>query len=100
MAKFTFKKGPRETGLAAVGNPYPWVDIKLDGKVVGCIKPPSAFGGDTWRIRFMVVSETEKCGWAWAQLKVHYESEQEARDYITTNCSRIQDKLRLHARAD
>lgn len=100
MAKFTFKKQPRETGLASIGNPYPWVDIKLAGKVVGCIQPPSVFGGDTWRVRFMVISEANTRGWAWAELKAHYESEQDARDYITTNSARIQDKLRLRAQAD
>lgn len=29
-----------------------------------------------------------------------YESEQEARDYVTANSARIQDKLRLHMRVD
>lgn len=100
MAKLTFKRHPRETGLASVARPYPWVDIKMNGKVVGSIKPPSAFGSDTWRVMFMVVSETDKGGWAWATLKAHYESEQAARDYVTANSARIQDKLRLHAQAE
>lgn len=100
MAKFTFKKHPRETGLASVAHPYPCVDVKMNGKVVGLITPPSAFGGDTWRVRFMIVAETERCGWAWATLKAHYASEQEARDYIMTHGARIQEKLCLRARAD
>lgn len=35
--KFTFKHGPRPTGLAAVGDPYPQTDIKFDGKICGRI---------------------------------------------------------------
>lgn len=99
-SKFTFKRHKRETGLASVVHSHPWVDIKLAGKVVGSIRPPSAFTSDTWRVMFMVVSEAEKCGWAWAMLKAHYESEQEAREYIVANSERIQNKLRLHARVD
>ena len=99
-SKFTFKRHKREPGLASVANPHPWVDIKLAGKAVGSIKPPSAFTTSTWRVMFMVVAEAEKCGWAWAMLKAHYESEQEARDYILSNSERIQNKLRLRALAD
>lgn len=38
---FAFKKQPRETGLASVGNPHKCVDIKIKGKVCGLISAPS-----------------------------------------------------------
>lgn len=97
MAKFTFKRHKLEAGLASVGRPYPYVDIKLSGKIVGGIQPPTRFGADTFRVMFMIVSEKEKCGWAWAILKAHFESEQEAREFVSTNSERIQARYRLRA---
>lgn len=96
--KFTFKRQPRDTGLAAVANPYPAVDIKLKGEVVGSINPPPKFSNDPgWRVRFMVVSDSERCGWAWTQLKARFESEEAARTFIVDHSDVLLEKLKLYA---
>lgn len=99
--KFTFRRQPREIGLAAVTRPYPAVDIKLRGDLVGLISPPIAYAkDDTWRVRFMVVSEKEKCGWAWVALKARFASEEEARTFVLENNARLQEDLKLHSVKD
>ena len=100
-AKFTFRRQPRQTGLAAVARPYPAVDIKLRGDLVGLISPPIAYAkDDTWRVRFMVVSEKERCGWAWVALKAGFASEEEARAFVLENNAKLQESLHLHALKD
>jgi len=99
--KFTFRRQPREIGLAAVARPYPQVDIKLRGEIVGAISPPNAYSKDNdWRVRFMVVSEKEKCGWAWVALKAGFASEKEARAFVLENNARLQEDLKLHSVKD
>ncbi len=95
-AKFTFRRQPREIGLAAVAHPYPQVDIKLRGEIVGAIIPPNAYSKDSnWRVRFMVVSEKEKCGWVWVAVKARFASEEEARAFVLENNARLQENLKL-----
>lgn len=65
--KFTFKKEPRETGLAGVGNPNPDTRIKHNKKVVGCITGPNWMSKDNkWTVRFQVDEKEEGKGWRWA----------------------------------
>lgn len=56
--KFTFKKQPRETGLAGVAHPYPNTDIKAGSKVVGEIVAPTWRTPDNkWHITLSVKDE-------------------------------------------
>lgn len=83
----TYKKQKRETGLSAVGNPYPNTAIKLDSKMVGEISAPNwRSDGSTWRIRLMVVDGTS---WKWIQLKARPNTEEEARAFVTANAAKI-----------
>lgn len=96
MAKLTFKRHKKETGLRAVGNHHPWVDIKLNKKHVGNIVPPSAFSDhDDFLIRLMVVDSREACGWKWIQLKFRAKNEAKAREYIVKHDADIQGKFNL-----
>ena len=57
MSTFTFKRGKLGGRLERVGRPYAQVDIKLDGKSVGLIAPPTWQTQDRkWSLRFQVVS--------------------------------------------
>lgn len=105
--KFTFKKQPRETGLAAVGNPNPNTDIKHDKKIVGYIASPNWQTPDNqWRIRLMVedVGDLEvgdglrmpSSGWKWITLKKTFNTEPEARDFLNKHVDAILAKGLYH----
>lgn len=90
MTKFTFKREPRETGLASVGADAPSSAIKLRGVEVGLLKSPTrgTWGNPDvpgWRIRLKVCREptpAEPCPWKWVGLVKRYDTEQEARDWL------------------
>lgn len=88
---FTFKKEPRETGLAAVGAGDPNTIIKLEKQQVGLIVGPNWRSKDElWRIQLTVVDEKElNCGWKWVTLKAKFETEPEARVYLKENFDRV-----------
>jgi hypothetical protein len=76
--KVTFKRGPRPTGLQAVGHPHADTEIKLNGKVIGAISGPAWNTSPGWEIGFMVEKAAEdlaspinnpNCGWRWAFFK-------------------------------
>ena len=98
--KFTFKKQPRETGLAAVGNPHPDTDIKHNKMLVGTISAPHWQSPDNlWRIRFMVAEEggdNPNCDWKWIQLKKKFDSEPEAREFLKERAEQILEHYDLH----
>lgn len=79
-AKISFRKQPREAGLAST-------DIKLGGKVIGSIIPPSRFGQDQekWRIGIMAdkePTEDDPCPWVWLFWKNCFATESDARDWF------------------
>lgn len=87
---FTFKKEPRETGLAAVGAGDPDTIIKLEKKQVGYISGPNWRSTDQlWRVRLTKVDEKESCGWKWVTLAKKFDTEPEARAYLKENFDRI-----------
>lgn len=95
--KFTFKKHPKETGLAAVGRPDPDTDIKLNKKVVGYIAAPTWQSQDrAWLIRLAVKKESEKIGWGWISLKARFSDEKEAREFLQKHVQEITEKWQLH----
>lgn len=92
-AVFTFKKSAKETGLRAIGCPHANVDIKRDKKKVGMIYAPTWQTKDgKWSLAFMVNDHTGKnpnCGWGWIFLKPRFETEQEARQYVSDNAEKL-----------
>lgn len=91
--KFTFKKQPRETGLAAVGMPYPNTDIKLNGQIVGTIYAPTWQTSDRlWRASFMVrhkPTENDPCPFRWVIVATPFESEPAAREALNKSFGRL-----------
>lgn len=81
LMTFTFKKLPRETGLAGVANPYPGTDIKHNRKIVGLIVPPN-WQRDKWEVRLM----QEKDGkWKWIHVKQKFDTEPDAREWVKSH---------------
>lgn len=84
--KISFKKRPRTTGLAGVGEPEPSVDVKLDGKIVGEISAPTWQTKDNmWSVNFTVEKEPSAESpsiWKRVWFKKHFESEDEARVFV------------------
>lgn len=94
--KFSFKKEPRETGLAAVGNPYPNTQIKLDKQQVGYISAPTWQTKDRmWGVHF-AVEKDGGCGWHWIHVKRRFDSEPESREWIKQNAEKVQKQFTLH----
>lgn len=91
--KFTFKRNKKQTGLAAVGNPYPNVQIKQKGKVVGEISAPNWQTKDRqWRIRFMIrrtPTPMDSCPKEWITLKFKGTTEDECRNFIVDNAEAL-----------
>lgn len=85
--KFTFKKDKSETGLAAIGNHNPHTSIKVNGLVVGDIAPPNwRTESNQWKIRFTVATkptESDPAPFRWITLTKRFDTEPEARAYIT-----------------
>lgn len=94
MTKFTFRKQSPETGLSAVANPYPSTTIKLNGKMVGEISAPSRFGHDSWRVRFVI--DDLASDWRWVTLKAKFNTEPEARKFLSENATALIHKIALH----
>lgn len=83
--KITFKKRPRETGLAAVGHPHAWMDIKYKGQEIGYVMPRS-WSIKNWRLFFRVNGPS---GWGWHEIPHKFNSEQEVRDWVAENTETI-----------
>lgn len=80
MAKFTFKRQPKATGLARIDKPYSSVDVKYKGKMMGVIAPPSIHSKEyVWTARFTVKDGNS---WKWLTFKRRFETEQDARDFF------------------
>ena len=93
MMKFTFKKQPKETGLRAVGTPYPDTDIKVNKKVVGYISAPNwQTKTIAWKIRLAVKKEIttdDPAGLKWVSAKKVFGSEADARQWIKENTEEL-----------
>lgn len=91
MAKFTFRRAARVTGLAGIGADTPSTTIKLRGKEAGVLKSPASSrlssAPDQWTVRFTVAQEPtpqDSCTWRWAALKRRFNSEQEGRGWLAS----------------
>jgi hypothetical protein len=90
----TFKKHPRQTGLAGMGA-ADFIDIKLRKKVIGQIISPSPLGRDHWRIGFQIVKKdimedgNPNCPWRWFWVKNDATDEESARSFVRLNFDRV-----------
>ena len=95
--RVTFKRMPRETGLSAVANPRPSVDIKVDGDIVGIIHAPNWLTGDgLWSVAFMVMKtepdNNPNSDWKWVRFKKRFETEEDARAFVLKNITVVAAK--------
>jgi hypothetical protein len=78
--RFTFRRLPRETGLASVGRPWPDTEIKLGGRDVGLICSPSwSSDGMAWRVCLRIAAGES---WENKRLKAQFENEDAARAFL------------------
>lgn len=98
----SFKKHPRETGLASVGNSRQSVDIKVNKKVCGMINAPNWQTKDNkWSISIILKKEIDiitdtNCDWVWVNVKIRFDTEEEARQYVKDNLENIAKVRTLH----
>jgi hypothetical protein len=94
--KITFRNQPMETGLAFTCRPYPVVDLRLSGKTVGFIQPPSIHRkGDRWRIYLHVASDTLRARFQNLMISGGWDSVDSAKDFIRTHNDGIQIQFNL-----
>lgn len=100
----SFKKHPRNTGLDAVGNPHSLVDIKVNKKICGQIRPPSWIRGKFWNIALMVMKrepdDNPNCDWRWIFVKKSFDTEESARLFIKENIKSIMKTYTLRFSED
>jgi hypothetical protein len=96
MSKLTFKKQPRETGLAAVGAGTPSIDILLDGKEVGVIDFNDSVSVEKWHperankimVRFIVPASKKalagnpNCPWVWTRIMQEFADGNQAKAWV------------------
>ena len=87
--KITFKKQPKEKGLAAVCAPPRGVDIKCDKKIIGFMAPDKIDGNWLWSIRIAICDKTALGGWKWIALKEKGRSEEEAKEVAMITVPRL-----------
>jgi hypothetical protein len=103
MSTFTFKRGKLGGRLERVGRPYAQVDIKLDGKTVGTIVPPTWQTKDhKWGLRFQVASTPSAdnpAPWRWFAVKDRFDNETAARAFVLAKAAAL-IKLNLYSNED
>lgn len=94
----TFKNQPKQTGLAAIGNPYADIDIKCNKKVFGMIVAPNwrSQNKNQWRITITVKEENNSEKWKWATFKQIFNNADDAKKWIKENYEKISEKTQIH----
>lgn len=95
MKKFTFKKHKKEGSYRSFQKDY--TDVKLSGNKVGWITEREYEKYELW---FSVKSTEHTCGWKNIKLKAEFKNEKDAREFITTNAAKLQEKFELHQHID
>ena len=99
--KLSFKKDKKPTGLYSVGHPYPETYIKIGGKEVGYISPPSwETDSHIWKVRIAVKKDkpdnNPNCDWRWAIMGKKFDTESDARIWIKDMIVEISEIYKLH----
>lgn len=98
--KVTFKLHPKETGLAAVAHSRRGADIKIKGKKVGIIHPPS-WCKESYTIQFMIVKadimedRNPNCIWRNITLNAKFSELEDAKQFVIDNINSIVKKYTL-----
>jgi hypothetical protein len=98
VGRLSFKRGPKATGLARIGEPHAHVDIKIAGRMVGNIVPPHWSHKDSdWRVRVNVDDPDKPGGWKSLLLVYRAKDEADARAFVTRVDQSIRAKFDLYA---
>lgn len=100
--KFTFKNDPEPTGLSAVGNRIPRAVIKLNGKKVGWITPPS-YLSNKCKVFFHVKKEPtveDPASFENIAISKQLESVQEMKEWLKENTEKITKLFDLFSHDD
>ena len=92
----TFKKQPRSTGLAAIGESTV-IDMKIKKRKFGYITSPSwidSFFG--WRVVFAVKVKKELGIFSWKRLSKHFQTPEEAKKYAKEFFSKEENNNNLY----
>lgn len=98
--KITFKKEPKETGLARVARPHSATTIKQDGKMIGSLAPPSMYNNFIgWRVCIRAKQEAHP-GWRNVCFNAAQPSEPDARAWFLKNFAAICKKYEISPEKD
>lgn len=94
----SFKKQPRSTGLASIGESQR-SDIKVNMKCVGMITGPSWRDTDnSFKVRLMVKDgDQENVDWKWITMKVKFENDKAARLWVKQHLESVGTKFPLYS---
>ena len=102
LPKLSFKKNPKETGLAGVGNPYPSTKIQANKKWCGSIHPPTWKSNDNlWRVSIMVIKsdimedKNPNCPWRWVHFSKTFETVELAREWVKEHWTNINERYQI-----
>jgi hypothetical protein len=95
--RLSFKKGKKASRLARIGDPYPQTEILGDSKSVGWMKYSNNTsyhqGDNKWSISLHIKEGTSFKN---VKLKARFDTEPEARAFVTKNWDLILQKFQLH----
>jgi hypothetical protein len=99
--KVTFKKYPKETGLAAIGYSNQSADIKIKKRVIGTIFAPNWQTPDNkWSVGFMVMKtepdDNPNCDWRNIRLKAKFDTYENAKQFVVDNIEKISQKYEFN----
>lgn len=102
--KPAFKSGKVNTGLLGVATPREASSIKngLRGGVVGTIYPPSRYNEMKWTVSLMVKNdkENDSCPFKWISFLKKFETETEARTWVTERWDLLNNKYEIYEMVD
>lgn len=100
--KVTFKNFPKETGLAAIGNPNQSIECKIKRKTFGHINAPNwASSEKVWTISIMVmkteliIDNNPNCNWKWIYFKAKFVIPDQAKIWLQEKIEEIMKTYEL-----
>jgi hypothetical protein len=105
--KLTYKKHPKDKGLARVANPYQDIDIKLNGKNIGLIKAPNwRNDNNMYKVGVTIIKEdimedgNSNCNWKWIWFNAGFASPEKAKEWVGEWIEKIVEKYNLYSDED
>lgn len=98
--KLSFKKHPRSSGLARIGE-ADFIDIKGDKKIVGNIVGNGVGNDNRFRVGLIVKDLSSNLkSWKWVFFKARFDTEAAARLWVEDKWDVLQAKYEIHQLED